>query len=252
VDGYRILRRAMWLRAALARQANGGQSMRVIAVSGLHRTGKTTTVEHIVRELTRRGYTVGTVKSIPREGFSMDTPGKNTYRHKQAGAEIVAALSPDETAIIIRRRLAWEELLSHYDTDWVIIEGAHEAPYPRIVCARTEHDIEESVDDYAFLICGEVASKLESWRGLPVIDATSRAAEVVNMVESQVSKNAGKKMTESAGVGMYETVVCVNGEEIPMVPFVQDFIARTILGMLSSLRGYEPGGEVRVEIRRGE
>ncbi len=230
----------------------GGHSMRVIAVSGLHRTGKTTTVEHIVSELVSRGYTVGTVKNIPREGFSMDTPGKNTYRHKQAGADIVAALSPGETAIIIGRRLGWEELLSHYDTDWVIIEGAHEAPYPRILCARAEHDIEERIDDHVFLICGEVASTLTSWRGIPVIDATSKVAEVVDMVESQVPENAGKKKAEPAGVHIYETAVYVNGEELPMVPFVQDFIARTILGMLSSLRGYEPGGEVRVEIRRGE
>lgn len=226
--------------------------MRVIAVSGLHRTGKTTTVEHIVRELVSRGYTVGTVKSIPREGFSIDTPGKNTHRHRQAGADIVAALSPAETAIIIGSKLAWDELLSHYDTDWVIIEGAHEAPYPRIVCARTEHDIEERVDDHVFLICGEVASELTSWRGIPVIDATSRAGEVVDMVESHVPENAGRKRVELEEAGTYETVVSVNGEEIPMVPFVQDFIARTILGMLSSLRGYEPGREVRVEIRRGE
>ncbi len=160
----------------------------------------------------------------------------------------MAALSPGETAIIIGRRLGWEELLSHYDTDWVIIEGAHERPYPRTTTVPApEHDIEERIDDHVFLICGgEVASTLTSWRGIPVIDATSKVAEVVDMVESQVPENAGKKKAEPAGVHIYETAVYVNGgEELPMVPFVQDFIARTILGMLSSLRGgMSPGGEV--------
>lgn len=253
VGGYRIhIHAECDGPATLIRVAYGGHSMRVIAVSGLHRTGKTTTVEHIVGELVRRGYAVGTIKTIHREGFSVDTPGKNTHRHRRAGAKIAAALSPGETAVIIDGKLSFEDLFRYYDTDWIIIEGAHEAPFPKIVCARTEHDIEERVDEHTFLICGEVASAISSWRGIPVLDATSRIGEVVDMVESRVPEGSDRKMIDPAAYHGFKTAVYVDGKEIPMVPFVQDFVARTILGMLSSLRGYETGSEVRVEIRRGE
>ena len=73
--------------------------MRVFAVSGVHHSGKTTTIEHLIRELVGRGYSVGTVKSVHRERFSIDRAGTNTDRHRTAGATAVAARSDAQTAI---------------------------------------------------------------------------------------------------------------------------------------------------------
>lgn len=218
--------------------------MRVMAVSGLHHSGKTTTVEHVVRELAGRGYSVGTVKSIHKEGFSIDTVGTNTHRHRMAGASIVTAVSDCETAVMMTRRANYEEIISWYDTDWVVLEGAKDAPYPRIVCARTVGDIEACSDEHTFLICGPVAEEVDTWGGIPVVDARSRAREVVDMAEKQIPHVA------SAG-DRFETAVHIDGEQVALNPFTQDFVARTVLGMLSALKDSSAHGhEVKIEIRR--
>lgn len=216
--------------------------MRVFAVSGVHHSGKTTTIEYLIRELVRRGYTVGTTKSVHTEKFSIDRAGTNTDRHHAAGAATVTAVSDAQTAIMHSGRLAYDDILRFYDTDWVIIEGAHREPYPRIVCAGAEHHIEQRFDERTFLICGAVAAELDSWRGVPVIDATSRAKEVVDLLE--------RSIPEPGPGERFEATVHVDGEEIHMVPFVQDFVSRTVLGMLSSLKGCNCGTEFKIEIRR--
>ena len=74
--------------------------MKVIKVQGTTKTGKTTTVEAIIKELRRRGHTVGSVKEIHYEAFTMETEGTNTYKHKQAGAHPVTARGLSETDIM--------------------------------------------------------------------------------------------------------------------------------------------------------
>ena len=57
--------------------------MKVFSVVGITQSGKTSTVESIIGELKRRRYSVGSVKEIHFEAFAIDTPGSNTYRHRQ-------------------------------------------------------------------------------------------------------------------------------------------------------------------------
>jgi len=211
----------------------------------------------LVRELVSRGYSVGTVKSVHREKFSIDRAGTNTDRHRTAGATAVAARSDAQTAIMWSGRLDYEEILRLYDTDWVIIEGAHREAYPRIVAAGTEHHIEQRFDGSTFLICGAVAQRLDSWRGVPVMDATTRAKEVVDLLERSVPEydrpkegQAVQRTLEPGPEERFEVEVRVDGEELHLAPFVQDFVSRTVLGMLSSLKGYKPGSEFTIEIRR--
>ena len=223
----------------------------------MHHAVKTTTIEHLIRELVGRGYSVGTVKSVHRERFSIDRAGTNTDRHRTAGATAVAARSDAQTAIMWSGRLDYDEILRLYDTDWVIIEGAHREAYPRIVAAGTEHHIEQRFDGSTFLICGAVAQRLDSWRGVPVMDATTRAKEVVDLLERSVPEydrpgegQAVQRTLEPGPEERFEVEVRVDGEELHLAPFVQDFVSRTVLGMLSSLKGYKLGSEFTIEIRR--
>ena len=73
--------------------------MKVLNVQGRKKTGKTTTVTNIIAELVRRGYSVGSVKGIHIDGFTMDTGG-DTCKHKAAGAAPVTARCHDETIIM--------------------------------------------------------------------------------------------------------------------------------------------------------
>ena len=63
--------------------------MKVFSVIGLTKSGKTTTIENIIKELRKRNYTVGSVKEIHFEKFKMDVDGTNTHRHKMAGSQLV-------------------------------------------------------------------------------------------------------------------------------------------------------------------
>ncbi|AKH97686.1 molybdopterin-guanine dinucleotide biosynthesis protein B [Halanaeroarchaeum sulfurireducens] len=69
--------------------------MTVVAIAGYRDSGKTTLVERLVPVLKERGR-VATVKSIHHD-VDVDTPGKDTYRHREAGADAVVGLTPSLT-----------------------------------------------------------------------------------------------------------------------------------------------------------
>lgn len=89
------------------------------------------------------------------------------------------------------------------------------------------------------------------------MDATTRAKEVVDLLERSVPEydrpkegQAAQRTLEPGPEERFEVEVRVDGEELHLAPFVQDFVSRTVLGMLSSLKGYKLGSEFTIEIRR--
>ena len=99
----------------------------IITVLGHKSSGKTTVIENIVRRLTKKGYKVATAKHIALQGFSLDTKGKNTWRHSAAGANPVVSVSDEEIAILIKRgeeRFSLDQLLKFMsDVDIIMLEG---------------------------------------------------------------------------------------------------------------------------------
>jgi len=71
----------------------------MVSIVGKSGSGKTTLLEKVVAELTKRGYRVGTIKHDVH-GFEIDHEGKDSWRHKMAGAKTVALSSPDRVAVI--------------------------------------------------------------------------------------------------------------------------------------------------------
>ena len=85
----------------------------IVSVVGKSDSGKTTLIEKLVPELTRRGYRVATVKH-DMHGFEVDREGKDSWRHKQAGAHTVVIASPQKIALIrdVERDLTLDEISS--------------------------------------------------------------------------------------------------------------------------------------------
>ncbi|MDP2972779.1 MAG: molybdopterin-guanine dinucleotide biosynthesis protein B, partial [Deltaproteobacteria bacterium] len=71
----------------------------IISIVGKSDSGKTTFIEKLLPELVRRGYRVATVKHDVH-GFEVDREGKDSWRHKQAGAHTVIISSPTKVALI--------------------------------------------------------------------------------------------------------------------------------------------------------
>jgi len=100
---------------------------KVIGVAGFKNAGKTTLVEKLVAELTRRGRRVSTVKHA-HHSFDIDHEGRDSFRHRKAGATEVAVVSQNRWAIIHESRDEPEPSLADMlaklaPCDLVIVEG---------------------------------------------------------------------------------------------------------------------------------
>jgi molybdopterin-guanine dinucleotide biosynthesis protein B len=112
----------------------------IVAVVGKSNSGKTTLMEGLIRELKRRGYRVGTIKH-DAHSFQMDTPGKDTWRHAQAGSDHVVISSPRRVASI--RRIEQEQSLDELaaqmtSVDIILAEGYKHGNAPKIEVSRRE------------------------------------------------------------------------------------------------------------------
>lgn len=112
----------------------------MLAVIGTGReSGKTTTVESLIREFTRRGYRVGAIKQIHDYDFTIDIPGKDTWRLAKAGAIAVVAAAPKEVSLIKKvERDRFKEafkFLRVEKPDMIIVEGDPQIEVPKILAA---------------------------------------------------------------------------------------------------------------------
>lgn len=113
----------------------------ILSVVGRPKCGKTTMLEKLIGELKRRGYRVATIKHHSHPGFEIDQPGKDSWRHAQAGSDHVVIASPDKIASI--RRLEGELSLDEIagtiqEVDIILTEGYKRAGKPALEVVRSE------------------------------------------------------------------------------------------------------------------
>jgi len=112
----------------------------IVLIVGHSGSGKTTFLENIIPELTRRGLKVGTIKHDVH-GFEMDKPGKDSWRHKQAGASMTVISSPYQIGMVrdVNHDHNPDELLSLFsDVDIILAEGYKRANKPKLEIFRSE------------------------------------------------------------------------------------------------------------------
>jgi molybdopterin-guanine dinucleotide biosynthesis adapter protein len=110
--------------------------MKVIGIAGYSGSGKTTLIEKVIPVLVRSGLRVSLIKHAHHE-FDLDTPGKDSYRHRHAGCAEVLISSSNRWAIMHELRGAPEpslqEQLKHFSPcDLVIVEGYKNEPIPKV------------------------------------------------------------------------------------------------------------------------
>lgn len=119
---------------------NDKQSIPVLCFVGTSNSGKTTLITKIISLLTQRGYNVSTVKHTHKE-FEMDSEGKDSYKHRTAGAKTVVLASPAQFAVMSAtdHELTIEEVVERFiskDTNILIVEGFKKDKYPKIEVYR--------------------------------------------------------------------------------------------------------------------
>ena len=110
----------------------------IITIVGFSGAGKTSLLEKLIPELTRRGFRVGTIKHDVH-GFEIDQPGKDSWRHKQAGASTTIISSSRQIGIIMdvdhdHHPDELASLLSNMDI--ILAEGYKQVDKPKLEVFR--------------------------------------------------------------------------------------------------------------------
>ncbi|WP_022703173.1 molybdopterin-guanine dinucleotide biosynthesis protein B [Pseudorhodobacter ferrugineus] len=116
--------------------------MKIYGITGTKNAGKTGLMERLITEFTARGLSVSTIKHA-HHATEIDHEGRDSYRHRTAGAGQVLVSSPVRWALMTELRGASEpaldDLLQRLDpVDLILIEGYKQAPHPKIEAHRTE------------------------------------------------------------------------------------------------------------------
>lgn len=112
----------------------------VLAVSGVHNSGKTTLLEKLLPVLRSRGLKVGIIKHDGHD-FTPDVPGTDSFRLREAGAEGVAVYSGTRYLLTEEFRLTEQDLLALFERhgyDLVLLEGFKSSGWPKIEVVRRE------------------------------------------------------------------------------------------------------------------
>ncbi len=116
--------------------------MKVFGIAGYSGAGKTTLIEKLLGELAACGLRVSVIKQSHHD-VTLDPPGKDSWRHRQAGAHEVLLSSPNRWMIATELRGAPEPTLSEHlarlsDCDLVLVEGYRHADLPKLEVHRAE------------------------------------------------------------------------------------------------------------------
>jgi len=116
-------------------------SIPVIGIVGWSGAGKTTFLVNLIAELKRRGYRVATIKHSRHADVRVDVPGSDTWRHAEAGSDLVVLATPRRLAILeqLEESLSLEEVLSRvHGVDIILVEGYKFAHIPKVEISRKE------------------------------------------------------------------------------------------------------------------
>ncbi len=167
-----------------------------VAFIGYQNSGKTTLVEKVIAELTVRGLRVGSIKHHGHHRFDIDVPGKDSWRHAEAGSRHVGLICANRYAEYADtdQEFPLDALLARYtDVDVVIVEGYKTAGLPNVVVARSGVDrlrgssSLDLVDDATLAIACNDTLANHIHINLPVADIND-AATVADVVEGYLAR----------------------------------------------------------------
>lgn len=208
----------------------------IVSIVGRSNSGKTTLLEKLVVELKARGYRLATVKHSSHSP-AVDQAGKDSWRLAQAGSDTVALVSPGDCIIFKKTDHDWtpEQVYAAVgsDVDLVLAEGFKQSSLRKIEVHRSAlGGLLCPVDELMAIVTED---KLDV--AVPQF-APSDVRPIADFIEK-----AASPQREGA-------VVCVNGSPLTLNPFVQEMMTRTLLAMVSTLKGAEDIRTLQVWMRK--
>lgn len=191
----------------------------VLGIYGPSDSGKTTLIVKLVHQLTKEHFHVATIKCT-KKSFSLDTKGKDTWKHRNAGAELVVLSSAGETDFLVHASMATSEILRTIAAvgwfDLVLVEGANDPEIPKIQIGAGKK------------------------RKNTIACYTNNFHEIVQIIKKEMKK----------GPRLHQVTIHVDGKNIGLTAFPEYIIANTITGMISSLKGVRTMKDVTITLKR--
>ena len=233
---------------------------KAVSVVGFKDSGKTRVVEALVTELKSRGYSIVSLKHTT-EAVPLDTPGKDTWRHRQAGASASAILHDKGSALFIEKPMtpyAAAEMLGEHD--YIILEGfKHLNTVSRILVPKTQEDIEKLSNGLEVAIAntdsvalnhdsipimslgdsGRLADLVEE-RAFPLLPGLNcRGCGYDGCRELAMAILRGEAGVKDCVMRISDVALKVNGKDVPLNRFTRDILRNVVKGVLETLKGME-------------
>jgi len=226
----------------------------IIAVVGSKKSGKTTAIETLVQGLTKRGYKVATVKHVPEPDFTIDTKGKDTWRHVEAGARTVISVAPNELTVIRKvdtAKYSLEQIIRNCedDVEIIVLEGfrklvGQDPTVPKIVAVKTTEEVLEASKYFKPILTfvGSISTEAKRLK-IPYVDVLKEQEKLVDLVNEKIATLIERRRKHKERIR-----IRVDEQVLPLNPFAQRIVRNTILGMISTLKDVTIKGEEDVSI----
>ena len=226
----------------------------IVAVVGNSNSGKTTAVEVLIKGLTEKGFKIGSAKHIPDPEFTIDTKGKDTWKHARAGADTVLSVGQNELAVIKKvdtTKLKLKQIVAEFsdEIDIIVLEGfkrlvGEDSSIPKLVTINTMYDVKAAINGYKNILAFiGLAPDNKMEIKIPIIDVLKGPEKLVDLVNQKVEVLVERKRQREEKITIH-----VNYDLLPLGDFVQDILRNTVLAMVSSLKGVKIKGEEKVSI----
>jgi len=209
----------------------------IVSIVGNSKSGKTTLIEKLIRELKARGYRVATVKHAP-QGMTFDEPDKDSWRHIQAGSETAAVSSQDR--IVLIRPVASDATLDEIahlfgeDYDIILTEGFKRDNAPKIEVHRRETG--PPLSGLKKLVAIATDEPLETKTRQFSLDDIKGLAD---LLEKGFIRPQGDRLS-----------LYINNTPISLSTFPKEFITNVLVAMASSLKGVGEVNSLEVFLKR--
>ena len=208
----------------------------IVSVIGRSKSGKTSLIEKLVAELKLRGYRVATIKHA--QEINLDEPGKDSWRHIQAGSEATAVVSASEAVLFkpVTPAVTLDEITRLFGDDYDIIlaEGFKKANAPKIEVRY-----------------GGDGAPLKDIKRLIAIVSNKPIDTNVRQFSIQDTKGLVDLLEKGFIKPQRERLALyINGERIILKSFPRKIISSLLINMVSSLKGVNGVSSLDIFIRK--
>ncbi|ADY73468.1 molybdopterin-guanine dinucleotide biosynthesis protein B [Desulfurobacterium thermolithotrophum DSM 11699] len=219
----------------------------IISFIGYQNSGKTTIATKVVEILRKKGYKVAVLKSTKHKNVIKDTEGKDSYKYKEARADAVAIVTPEELILfqkIGEIDLKYLSFLPFDDYDIVICEGFKHSDVPKFEVTRKELNQPILVGQVKNIIGVISDYEIKGVKNFSI----NKPEEVAEFIEETFIAKKEDQFSD-------EVELFVNGKRVPIKHYVRETLREILFGFVKLLKDIEypiKKMDIRIVVDRGE